>query len=42
MAELLNHAITVGDVLAVAGIGTGFGMLLIGVAILAVNQGWVR
>lgn len=42
MTDILNHAVTLGDILAVAVVGiTLLGVLLIFI-VVAVNMGWLR
>lgn len=42
MTELLNHAITVGDLLLAVACGIMLAAGFVGFAVLAVNRGWVK
>jgi hypothetical protein len=40
--DILNHAITVGDLAMAAGIGVVLLLLALGFIVIAVNMGWVK
>lgn len=42
MTKVLNHAITVGDLLLAGAVGITLLIAFLGFVVLAVNQGWVK
>jgi hypothetical protein len=42
MADILNHAITVGDVLMAWGIAAALVLAVVAYAIISINMGWHR